>query len=263
MDVESGLPPRQDPSFWSRFGPQLTLLIFFVIYGVLASLSSVRNDVFFLERDPSLSYPLSVNQVSNAWLIVISTIVPIVIISTISFIIYSNNKLTRTFWLCYGVLLSTFVTMSIYNTIKIITGRLRPDFFAQCNYKGYADALKSNNFTQYLLLTSPDVVSNINDGWTSSDDGRKSFPSGHSGLSFAGLSFLSLFLLFGKILGTDEYVSWIGLVCCSPYYLASWVAITRIQDYKHHVDDVLAGAIIGIAVSWHVFKSIKALAFPK
>ena len=45
----------------------------------------------------------------------------------------------------------TVTTMCAYNGGKCFVGRLRPNFFAECDYKGYAKALQSGDYTSYLL----------------------------------------------------------------------------------------------------------------
>ncbi|RLM91317.1 hypothetical protein C2845_PM08G05740 [Panicum miliaceum] len=76
-------------------------------------------------------------------------------------------------------------------------------------------------------------------------DGRKSFPSGHTLWSFAGLGFLSLYLS-GKIKAFDRqgHVAKLCIVIL-PLLLASLVGISRVDDYRHHWEDVFVGGLIG------------------
>lgn len=64
-------------------------------------------------------------------------------------------------------------------------------------------------------------------------------------MSFAGLGFLSLYLS-GKIQVFDcrGHVAKLCLVLL-PLLLASLVAISRVDDYWHHWQDVFAGGLIG------------------
>lgn len=90
-------------------------------------------------------------------------------------------------------------------------------------------------------------------------DGRRSWPSGHSSLSFAGLGFLGLWF-FGLVLDGSYIVSdqmnvpkkwwylqsrpgraWRFVLPFAPWLLASYVAISRSQQYVHHPTDVLSG----------------------
>ncbi|KAJ3191045.1 hypothetical protein HK101_008148 [Irineochytrium annulatum] len=108
-------------------------------------------------------------------------------------------------------------------------------------------------------------------------DGRKSFPSGHTSLSFAGCTFLSIYLLAilevmpvvtgslqfdvvghllpgGAMRGVArEYPvtgrSWRFAFALAPLFVSLYIAISRTQQYIHHPTDVLAGAILGIVIA--------------
>jgi len=62
---------------------------------------------------------------------------------------------------------------------------------------------------------------------------------------FAGLGFFSLYLA-GKIRLFDRkgHVSKLVIVF-SPLAVASFVGLSRVNDYKHHWQDVFAGALLG------------------
>ncbi|GJM93644.1 hypothetical protein PR202_ga10218 [Eleusine coracana subsp. coracana] len=80
-------------------------------------------------------------------------------------------------------------------------------------------------------------------------EGYKSFPSGHSSWSFAGLGFLSWYLA-GKITVFDRrgHVAKLCIVLM-PLLLAVMVAISRVDDYWHHWQDVCTGGILGLVVA--------------
>lgn len=67
--------------------------------------------------------------------------------------------------------------------------------------------------------------------------------------SFAGLGFLSLYLS-GKIKVFDQkgHVAKLCIVI-APLLFASLVAISRVDDYWHHWQDVFAGGLLG----WSIF----------
>lgn len=64
--------------------------------------------------------------------------------------------------------------------------------------------------------------------------------------SFAGLGFLSLYLS-GKIQAFDRkgHVAKLCIVIL-PLLLASLVGISRIDNYRHHWEDVFVGGLIGL-----------------
>lgn len=89
-------------------------------------------------------------------------------------------------------------------------------------------------------------------------DARKSFPSGHSSMSAAGLGFLTMYA-FGK-LGSfhafapveDRYARW--MVALSPSFVAIIVGATRVMDNKHHWQDVVTGLLLGFVLAWAAYR---------
>ncbi|CAG8471718.1 10494_t:CDS:2 [Scutellospora calospora] len=120
-------------------------------------------------------------------------------------------------------------------------GRPRPDFIDRCNpLPGSVDASPFG-------LSNSSICQQTNNHIMR--DGFKSFVSGHSSLSFSGLGFLSLYLA-GKLHIFDNkghvYKSFVVLF---PLAVATYIAITRIQDYRHHWQDVVSGGLIGFILS--------------
>lgn len=118
-------------------------------------------------------------------------------------------------------------------------------------------------------------------------DGWRSFPSGHSSFSFAGLGYLSLFLagqvrLFvvgggrtgdgdnneranGRVGARDdeddakEAVFMRGdlaraLLCLAPLLGAAMISISRCQDYRHDVYDVCTGGLLGWVIAYWSYR---------
>lgn len=114
--------------------------------------------------------------------------------------------------------------MLLTDFIKFYVGRLRPNFYDMC---GFDD--------QTLSCTADQNVQN---------EGRKSFPSGHSSLSMVGCAYVSLFLMHKlKLAEKPTFIRFsVGLV---PVSIALWVAASRLVDNWHHPSDVIAGGLIG------------------
>lgn len=176
-------------------------------------------------------------------------------------------------------MLTSFLT----DTIKNAVGRPRPDLVARCKP---APGTPENTLLGVEVCT--ETRSHVlHDGW-------RSFPSGHSSFSFAGLGYLSLFLagqvrLFvvgGGIRGPrggaagatiangrggnenddDDNDDKEGravyargdlaraLFCLAPLLGAAMIAISRCQDYRHDVYDVCTGALLGYVVAYWSYR---------
>ncbi|KAK4479303.1 hypothetical protein RD792_014814 [Penstemon davidsonii] len=132
---------------------------------------------------------------------------------------------------------SVLVTAVITDSIKDAVGRPRPNFFYRCFPTGEPAFDPVNG--DVLCYGDKKLVK----------EGYKSFPSGHSSWSFAGLGFLAWYLC-GKIKVFDRRGHAAKLcIVVLPYLAASLVAISRVDDYWHHWTDVFAGSLIGIVVS--------------
>ncbi|XBI15229.1 hypothetical protein VPH35_057686 [Triticum aestivum] len=133
-----------------------------------------------------------------------------------------------------GVVFAVLITAAFTDVIKNAVGRPRPDFFWRCFPDG----------RQVYDQVTGGVICHGEKGFLT--DGRKSFPSGHTSWSFAGLGFLSLYLS-GKIKAFDRkgHVAKLCIVIL-PLLLASLVGISRIDNYRHHWEDVFVGGLIGL-----------------
>ena len=114
---------------------------------------------FFVERDAALSFPSLESSVSTSTLSLTCVGVPMLMIILSSLIKYRcglffatdrmlgtenvdlrSGGRRRTYCALFDVLgfvQTVTVTMCAYNGGKCFVGRLRPNFFAECDYKGY------------------------------------------------------------------------------------------------------------------------------
>jgi len=243
------------------------IAIFWIAYGSGARNTKVIFEMQFVERDPNISFWVNEgsDQVPVWMLYFLSIFIPSVyILFVVIFLMRGKSSKVRFFaflWYSVGLLETIFMTMSFFNTFKFITGKLRPNFFALCNYAGYLDALNSGNYTSYYSNTSPGQFGTFSKCLADPadfQDSRKSFLSGHAAISFCGMFYTSLLASSGF---WNPKVWWYHLrvlVFIPPLYLSSWIGITRIQDKEHYTEDVLAGALLGIFVAWWNFTAIKA-----
>ena len=78
---------------------------------------------------------------------------------------------------------------------------------------------------------------------------RLSFPSGHASFAFQSATFTILFLqskLASSPVELGNQRLWVPFVQIVVLTMATFTAVSRVMDYKHHPTDVLAGSIIGI-----------------
>ncbi|KAI6007904.1 phosphatidic acid phosphatase type 2/haloperoxidase, partial [Pisolithus marmoratus] len=144
-----------------------------------------------------------------------------------------------------GLLLSYTITGSITQIVKVTVGRPRPDVISRCQpIPGSVDPAYGLSTVDICTQTVKYIL----------DDGWRSFPSGHSSSSFAGLGFLT-FYLAGKLHVFDKrgYAGKIWLVL-TPLSGATFVAISRTMDYRHHWHDVVAGSAVGLVLSYFSYR---------
>ncbi|XP_039055219.1 lipid phosphate phosphatase 2-like isoform X2 [Hibiscus syriacus] len=140
-----------------------------------------------------------------------------------------------------GLLFAVLITAVITDAIKDAVGRPRPDFFWRCFSDG------KDVYDRWGNVVCHGNKADIKEG-------HKSFPSGHSSWSFAGLGFLSLYLS-GKIKVFDRkgHIAKLCIILL-PLLAASLVAVSRVDDYWHHWNDVFAGGFLGLVVATFCYR---------
>ncbi|KAL9392009.1 hypothetical protein Peur_015929 [Populus x canadensis] len=180
-----------------------------------------------------LRYPLLDNTVP-AWAVpMYAVLLPVVIFLVVY---YRRRDVYDLHHAILGLLFSILVTAVITDSIKNAVGRPRPDFFWRC----FPDGKDVYDHLGNVICHGEKSIIK---------EGHKSFPSGHTSCSFAGLGFLSLYLS-GKLKAFDckGHVAKLCIVFL-PILAACLVAISRVDDYWHHWQDVFAGGLLGLVVA--------------
>ncbi|KAI0133800.1 phosphatidic acid phosphatase type 2/haloperoxidase [Xylariales sp. AK1849] len=141
--------------------------------------------------------------------------------------------------LAIALILTSFLTDIVKNTV----GRPRPDLIARC---------KPRAGTPRDILVTIDVCTEtdhhtLHDGW-------RSFPSGHSSFSFAGLGYTAFFLAGQLRIFRDKKDLGRALICLAPIVGAAMIAISRCQDYRHDVYDVSIGSALGLLIGFWSYR---------
>lgn len=187
-----------------------------------------------VEMMTDLKYPLKDNTVPLWAVPIVAIILPFTVILVFYFIRRDVYDLHHAL---LGLLFSVLITGVLTDAIKDAVGRPRPDFFWRCFPDGKG---VFHNVTGNVLCTGSKSVIK---------EGHKSFPSGHTSWSFAGLGFLAWYLC-GKIRVFDRrgHVAKLCIIFV-PLLLAALVGVSRVDDYWHHWQDVFAGGLLGLTVA--------------
>lgn len=218
--------------------------IVLVIYFFLVAERAKPFERQFLITDLSISHPFAIKErVSALECLLISSLLPLSVISLVSIIKSRISRLSKQEFIhnlqiaILGLVISLSINGVVTDVLKNWVANLRPDFLARC---GPRPGTKTNVLVGLEVCTAPL-------GMPVLIDGLRSTPSGHSSISFAGLLYLS-YWLFGqfKLTQTRQPV-WKPLVCGLPVLMATYIALSRTQDYRHHFADIIFGSILGIA----------------
>lgn len=123
---------------------------------------------------------------------------------------------------------SSGTTILTTNFLKCYIGYLRPNFYKLCGF---------DMETLDCTASEADVT-----------QGRMSFPSGHSSLSFFSMTLVAYYVL-GKLARSKCRKVKMFMTCVFPMGAAAFVAASRVHDNWHHPADVVAGSLIGFACS--------------
>lgn len=189
--------------------------------------------------DPRVRRPLLSEIVPTYALGIMALLLPAATFCVFEFLLL---KRPRAFFAAFGAFFLGLgecggFTLLFTGALKLAVGRPRPFFQTLC--KAYV----------------PGTLKCVGDGTAETAkkiiDARKSFPSGHSSISFTCFIYLALYMALrlkvhkpGTSLKTLKY-----LLLSIPVGIAAFVAVSRILDNHHNFDDVVAGSCLGTGIA--------------
>ena len=246
----SGLDENAGRSGWRRSRAKTLALdaaLFAATVGIGGWLEVATPNQKYIQEDLlwRYSYPHGENTVPTVVVPLIAFFVPLACMALVPKRLNPNMRRERAIGgLCASVGMTWLVTSGMKNVI----GGIRPDFVDRCWPEGNK------------VWTAPGVPNCSGDD-DSVQQGRRSFPSGHTSMSFSGFVYCSLYLAAWLRVGRPDRAvgRWEGVwklaVALAPTVLAAFVGLTRIRDYWHHWEDVLVGAALGTGFAylswWH------------
>jgi len=236
--------------------PDITAI---VVLAVVSSFTRVfpQFDRLFSLDDPDISLiHVDKDIVSSSTLAIVSVVFPALFMILFISLWKLLNRKAKVMWTLYafacGLAVTLLINKIVTNILKTQVGRLRPDFLARCQpiVTNSTVSFVSNSLVFYDERVCTGIPSVINEG-------RVSFPSGHSSTAFAGLGFLALTLitlLSPNINLSRAYQISIGnsarIITSALLFLgASYIAVSRVQQNVHNPTDVIAGSLLGFSIA--------------
>ncbi|KAL6621914.1 PAP2-domain-containing protein [Neocallimastix sp. 'constans'] len=214
----------------------------------------------FSITDTSISHPYKgEEQISDGLLTIIAVTVPLVV--SFALIIITKGGAYEYNQFLLAMFASIGISLELSEFVKALFGRFRPDFLSRCQIN--TDMVKEIIAGQYIVDGLPvghdrlfDLSICTNPNTKILDEGRRSFPSGHSS-TICSTFVLLTFYLAGKLRVFDHRVYiWRLVISILPIFGAIYIMSTRHQDNLHHWSDLLGGAILGSLVAiiiYHFF----------
>ena len=227
------LPKLNKTVFYSYLWDWVSMVLVYGMTGLLDLIPPFRR--YYFQSDTSIAYPLQAETVPTWLLGVLSWILPAFIILIVSLLYRKSSYDTHHALL--ALFLALGVTTLLTTIIKLSAGRLRPNFLARC---APADLELDNS-----PCTGSESIVN---------EGRKSFPSGHASAAFSGLGFLAIYLAGKFRLFDYKGHIWKYLLVLLPLIGAYLIAISRVDDYYHHWQDVTVGGLLGLSISYITYR---------
>lgn len=203
----------------------------------------------FVLSDHRLQHPFAEHErVTDNQLYFLSAIVPTAIIAFFQYGFSKDTVVSQRTLL--GLWVSLTVNGCLTDILKNWIGNPRPDFLDRCG------AAKGTPIDQIVTVS----VCTMPRGALAIVDGMKLTPLGHSSIGFSGLFYLLLWAWQWARVQKKEIRFASLLVVAAPALLATYIALSRVQDYRHHFFDVFFGLAMGITaatLSWYKYSKLQ------
>ncbi|KAI7224116.1 hypothetical protein KC365_g10961, partial [Hortaea werneckii] len=206
---------------WIRDIPKRLLISYILDWAVIVALAALALGLHYVEPymrpfsllDLTISYPLvEPEQIPTTALALLCFVMPAIVICVVAAVFIPGKRVMHTagskgqwIWLKLwemeqgwaGLCLSLAASLFITQCVKNLFGKPRPDMLARCqpdttNIAQYVVGGYGNPLSDRWVLVSADICQQPDQA--SLYNGFRSFPSGHSSFSFAGMLYLTLWL---------------------------------------------------------------------
>jgi len=192
-----------------------------------------------------LKYPFDRHNTVPGWLVPVYGLVVPVVLAAVYHAVF-RCEIREFHDLLYSVMINVAITAAATGFLKETLGRPRPNFFERC----YGDTYNLTEALPFDHYNPPDCT---NPDKSEVEEGRRSFPSGHSSWAMCSMFYITLFLIGKMHVFDGRGHFWKLAVSLIPTWLAVVIGITRIDDYMHHWTDVVAGWLLGMLVALMVY----------
>lgn len=170
----------------------------------------------------------------------------------------------RSFWDLnngvWGTIYSVMTSCMLQIIVKLVYAGLRPNFLTVCQPVIPQDVMERVGRGYGNIYFNARICSNPDKKLVAGS--MQSFPSGHTAAAFAGLTYAALYTNAKLKVFSNVHQPWVFLLFFWFPILAATCAVgTLMLDMSHNWYDILAGAILGIAVAASSYRATYASLF--
>lgn len=233
-----------------RYVPDWMAATAVLLYFFLVAEHALPFNRQFKLNDPTIQHPFAmVERVSGHMCLMLAAVVPAVVMTVVTFTKHSGAR-DHAWHILQVSLLGAALTVSIDGVVtdilKCWVGRPRPDFLERC---GPAPGTPTDVYVDVSVCTAPLGVALL-------ADGMRLTPSGHSSISFSAFLYLAMWI-WGQLQlshGERSRPMYLYLFAVLPLVLAAYVALSRVQDYRHHFVDIITGGLLGCGMAMIIYR---------